>query len=36
MPTNGEIHRAIHGAEFDADAYDAERAERYARREGFY
>jgi PPOX class probable FMN-dependent enzyme len=36
MPTNGEIHRAIHGAGFDADAYDAERAERYARREGFY
>jgi PPOX class probable FMN-dependent enzyme len=36
MPTNGEIRRAIHGREFDADAYDAERAERYARREGFY
>lgn len=36
MPTNGEIHRAIRGGEFDADAYDAERAERYARREGFY
>jgi PPOX class probable FMN-dependent enzyme len=36
MPTNGEIHRAIRGGEFDAAAYDAERAERYARREGFY
>jgi PPOX class probable FMN-dependent enzyme len=36
MPTNGQIHRAIHGEHFDADAYDAERAERYARRDGFY
>jgi PPOX class probable FMN-dependent enzyme len=36
MPTNGQIHRAIRGADFDADAYDAERAGRYARREGFY
>jgi PPOX class probable FMN-dependent enzyme len=36
MPTNGQIHRAIRGEDFDADAYDAERAERYARREGFY
>jgi hypothetical protein len=36
MPSNGEIHRAIRGGEFDAAAYDAERAERYARREGFY
>jgi PPOX class probable FMN-dependent enzyme len=36
MPTNGEIHRAIRGGDFDADAYDAERAERYARRDGFY
>jgi PPOX class probable FMN-dependent enzyme len=36
MPTNGQIHRAIRGGDFDADAYDAERAERYARREGFY
>ena len=36
MPSNGEIHRAIHGGDFDAAAYDAERAERYARREGFY
>ena len=36
MPTNGQIHRAIRGGDFDADAYDAERAGRYARREGFY
>jgi PPOX class probable FMN-dependent enzyme len=36
MPTNGQIHRAIHGDDFDADAYDAARAERYRRREGFY
>jgi len=36
LPTNGQIHRAIHGDGFDADAYDAERAERYRRREGFY
>ena len=36
MPTSGEIHRAIQGGDFDAEAYDAERAERYARREGFY
>ena len=36
MPTNGEIHRAIRGDDFDADAYDTERAGRYARREGFY
>jgi uncharacterized protein len=40
MPSNGEIHQAIAAARgiehFDAAAYDAERAERYARREGFY
>lgn len=36
LPTNGQIHRAIHGDGFDADAYDTERAERYRRREGFY
>jgi PPOX class probable FMN-dependent enzyme len=36
LPTNGEIHRAIEGEGFDAAAYDAERSERYARREGFY
>lgn len=36
LPTNGEIHRVIQGEGFDAEKYDAERAERYARREGFY
>jgi PPOX class probable FMN-dependent enzyme len=36
LPTNGEIHRALQGEGFDAAAYDAERAGRYARREGFY
>lgn len=40
LPTNGEIHAAIRATQgepdFDAAAYDAERAERYARREGFY
>jgi PPOX class probable FMN-dependent enzyme len=36
LPSNGEILRALRGEEFDAAAYDAERAARYARREGFY
>jgi PPOX class probable FMN-dependent enzyme len=36
LPTNGEIHRELCGADFDADEYDRARAERYARREGFY
>lgn len=36
LPTNGEIHRAIQGGDFDAEEYDRARAERYARREGFY
>ena len=36
LPSNGQIARAIRGNDFDADAYDAERAERYQRREGFY
>jgi PPOX class probable FMN-dependent enzyme len=35
LPSSGEIHRRRHPS-FDAEAYDAERAERYARREGFY
>ena len=35
LPSSGEIHRSRHPS-FDADAYDAERAERYSRREGFY
>lgn len=36
LPSNGEIHRELKGESFDAAVYDAERAERYARREGFY
>lgn len=36
LPTNGEIHRVLAGGAFDAESYDAERAARYARREGFY
>jgi PPOX class probable FMN-dependent enzyme len=40
LPTNGAIHAALSEqmalGEFDAEAYDAARAERYARREGFY
>jgi PPOX class probable FMN-dependent enzyme len=35
LPSSGEIHRSLDPS-FDADAYDAERADRYARREGFY
>ena len=35
LPSSGEIHRSRNPG-FDADAYDEERAERYARREGFY
>jgi hypothetical protein len=36
MPTGGQVHRAIQGEAFDAEAYDAERAERYRRRVGLY
>ncbi len=36
MPTGGEVHRAIQGAQFDAEQYDRERNERYVRRVGFY
>jgi uncharacterized protein len=36
LPTGGEVFRAIQGEGFDAARYDAERAERYRRREGFY
>jgi PPOX class probable FMN-dependent enzyme len=35
LPSSGEIHRSLNPA-FDAERYDAERAERYARREGLY
>jgi PPOX class probable FMN-dependent enzyme len=36
LPSTGEILRAIQGEGFDAEDYDRARAERYARREGFY
>jgi uncharacterized protein len=36
LPSAGEIMRAVQGDSFDADAYDRARAQRYARREGFY
>jgi uncharacterized protein len=36
LPSNGEIMKALHGETFDAETYDAERAARYSRREGFY
>ncbi len=36
LPTSGEILREIQGDDFDAEDYDRKRAERYARREGFY
>jgi PPOX class probable FMN-dependent enzyme len=35
LPSSGELMRSV-GAEVDPKQYDAERAERYARREGFY
>jgi PPOX class probable FMN-dependent enzyme len=35
LPSPGAIHRSLN-AGFDAESYDAERAERYARREGLY
>ena len=36
FPTGGEIMRVINGESFDAGAYDVQRNERYARRDGFY
>ena len=36
LPTNGQIHAELAGGGFDAEEYDAARAARYARREGFY
>jgi hypothetical protein len=36
LPSNGEIHAVLQGEGFDAATYDAERAARYARRDGFY
>jgi len=35
LPSSGELHRS-RDPSFDAEAYDRERAARYARREGFY
>ncbi len=36
LPSSGEILRSLNDPEFDADTYDRERAERYARGEGLY
>jgi PPOX class probable FMN-dependent enzyme len=36
LPSSGAILRSLATPDFDADRYDRERAERYARREGFY
>ena len=36
LPSNGEILRSLSDSNFDAAEYDRQRAERYARREGFY
>ena len=36
LPSAGAILRSIADPELDAEAYDRERAERYARREGLY
>ncbi len=36
LPSNGAILKELKGETFDAEEYDAARAARYARREGFY
>src|SRR3954451_1125358 len=36
LPSSGEILRSISDAELDAERYDRERAERYARGDGLY
>jgi PPOX class probable FMN-dependent enzyme len=36
LPSSGEIMRAVADPEFDAETYDRERAERYARGDGLY
>ena len=36
LPSSGAILRAVRDDDFDADEYDRERAERYARGEGLY
>ena len=35
LPSPGELLCSV-GADVDSETYDAERTERYARREGFY
>jgi PPOX class probable FMN-dependent enzyme len=36
LPSSGAIFRSLNDPSFDADSYDRERSERYARREGMY
>jgi hypothetical protein len=36
LPSSGAILRSLTSPDFDADEYDHDRAERYARREGIY
>jgi PPOX class probable FMN-dependent enzyme len=36
LPSNGQMACAMSGGAIDAETYDAERKERYAKREGFY
>ena len=36
LPSSGAILRSLNDPSFDAEEYDRERAERYARREGLY
>jgi PPOX class probable FMN-dependent enzyme len=36
LPSSGAVLKSIADPDFDAEQYDRERAERYARREGFY
>jgi hypothetical protein len=36
LPSSGKIMRSLTDPDFDAEEYDRARAERYARREGFY
>ena len=36
LPSSGEIFAETSSGDFDAEQYDAERAARYAKREGFY
>jgi PPOX class probable FMN-dependent enzyme len=36
LPSQGEILRSLNDPAFDAEQYDRERSERYARREGLY